>query len=225
MPPTSSFRRARVAAAVAVVAALAGATVPAATASAATDPREAAISQARANVAHNTTVFGFGTGQDLVVKDVVLDADGTSHVRFDRTYQGLPVVGGDLVVHQDAKGRLKDTSRAAAHDAAVRSTVPKVPAQSGAANALSAAPGVKDAVSTPELVVWPPTARPGSPGGPPSRAPASTASRPAGSSSPTPPPASRSRPTTPSTRPPAPGTPSTPARSPSTPPPPPAATP
>ncbi|MFF4381276.1 M4 family metallopeptidase [Kitasatospora sp. NPDC001547] len=154
MIPTSSSRRARVAAAVAVVAALAGATVPAATASAATGPREAAISQARANVAHNATVFGFGTGQDLVLKDVVLDADGASHVRFDRTYQGLPVVGGDLVVHQDAKGRLKDSSRAAAHDAAVKSTVPKVTAQSGAAGALAAAPGVQDAVSTPELVVW-----------------------------------------------------------------------
>nr|BFD88947.1 M4 family metallopeptidase [Kitasatospora sp. Xyl93] len=154
MIPTSSSRRARVAAAVAVVAALAGATVPAATASAATGPREAAISQARANVAHNAAVFGFGTGQDLVLKDVVLDADGASHVRFDRTYQGLPVVGGDLVVHQDAKGRLKDSSRAAAHDAAVKSTVPKVTAQSGAAGALAAAPGVQDAVSTPELVVW-----------------------------------------------------------------------
>ncbi|MFJ7911735.1 M4 family metallopeptidase [Kitasatospora sp. NPDC096204] len=154
MTPTPSSRRARVAAAVAVVAALAGATVPAATASAAPGTREAAISQARANVAHNAGVFGFGSGQDLVLKDVVLDADGTSHVRFDRTFQGLPVVGGDLVVHQDAKGRLRDSSRAAAHDAAVKSTVPKVNAQSGAAGALAAAPGVKDAVSTPELVVW-----------------------------------------------------------------------
>ncbi|MFE4974192.1 M4 family metallopeptidase [Kitasatospora sp. NPDC056651] len=157
MTPTPSSRRARVAGAVAVVAALAGATVPAATASAASGApgaREGAISQARANVTRNAGVFGFGAGQGLVLKDVVLDADGASHVRFDRTFQGLPVVGGDLVVHQDAKGRLKDSSRAAAHDAAVKSTVPKVTAQSGAAGALSAAPGVRDAVSTPELVVW-----------------------------------------------------------------------
>ncbi|MFI2607538.1 M4 family metallopeptidase [Kitasatospora sp. NPDC018619] len=154
MIPTSSSRRARMAAAVAVVAALAGATVPAATASAAPGTREAAISQARANVAHNAGAFGFGTGQDLVPRDVVVDADGSTHVRFDRTFQGLPVVGGDLVVHQDAKGRLKDSSRAAAHDPAVKSTVPKVGAQSGAAEALAAAPGVRDAVSTPELVVW-----------------------------------------------------------------------
>ncbi|MGA5823619.1 M4 family metallopeptidase [Kitasatospora sp. NPDC094028] len=150
MSPSTSSRRALAAGAIAVVAALAAATVPATTASAAPDARAAAIAQARANVARNSGMFGYGTGQDLVLKDVVLDQDGTSHVRFDRTYQGLPVVGGDLVVHQDARGRLKDSSRAAAHDAAVKSTVPKLPAQ----NALAAAPGVKDATSTPELVVW-----------------------------------------------------------------------
>ncbi|WP_031073023.1 M4 family metallopeptidase [Streptomyces sp. NRRL WC-3742] len=154
MTPTTSLRRARTAAAVAVVAALAAVTVPATTASAAPGMREAAIAKARANVARNAGVFGFGAGQDLVLKDVVLDADGASHVRFDRTYQGLPVVGGDLVVHQDGRGRLKDSTRAAAHEPAVASTVPKVPARTGAADALTAAPGVRDAVSSPELVVW-----------------------------------------------------------------------
>lgn len=34
-----------------------------------------------------------------VARDVVVDRDGTEHVRFDRTYAGLPVIGGDLVVH------------------------------------------------------------------------------------------------------------------------------
>ena len=38
--------------------------------------------------------------QELVPTDTILDRDGTTHVRFDRTYQGLPVLGGDLVVHQ-----------------------------------------------------------------------------------------------------------------------------
>jgi Zn-dependent metalloprotease len=32
-------------------------------------------------------------------RDVIVDADGTEHVRFDRTYGGLPVIGGDFVVH------------------------------------------------------------------------------------------------------------------------------
>ncbi|MFE6871415.1 M4 family metallopeptidase [Kitasatospora sp. NPDC057692] len=154
MSPSSSSRRRLAAGAIAATAALIAATVTAGTASAAPTGRDGAIAQARANVARNAAVFGFADGQDLVVKDVVLDADGTQHVRFDRTYLGLPVVGGDLVVHQDARGRLKDSSRAAAHDAAVRTIVPKVPAQLTAGRALAAAPGVGDAASTPELVVW-----------------------------------------------------------------------
>ena len=35
----------------------------------------------------------------FVVRDVIVDKDGSEHVRFDRTYRGLPVIGGDVVVH------------------------------------------------------------------------------------------------------------------------------
>jgi Zn-dependent metalloprotease len=35
----------------------------------------------------------------FVVRDVMIDGDGTEHVRFDRTYRGLPVIGGDVVMH------------------------------------------------------------------------------------------------------------------------------
>ena len=39
------------------------------------------------------------TGNDkLVVKDVITDADGTQHVRVERTHKGLKVVGGDMVL-------------------------------------------------------------------------------------------------------------------------------
>ncbi len=31
--------------------------------------------------------------------DAIVDADGTEHVRFQRSYHGLPVIGGDFVVH------------------------------------------------------------------------------------------------------------------------------
>src|SRR5688572_17860119 len=34
-----------------------------------------------------------------VARDVIVDRDGTEHVRFDRTYAGLMVIGGDLVMH------------------------------------------------------------------------------------------------------------------------------
>ena len=35
----------------------------------------------------------------FVATDVIADANGAEHVRFDRTYAGLPVIGGDVVVH------------------------------------------------------------------------------------------------------------------------------
>lgn len=42
---------------------------------------------------------GLGADEVLQPKDVVEDADGTVHTRYERTYRGLPVIGGDLVVH------------------------------------------------------------------------------------------------------------------------------
>ncbi len=44
------------------------------------------------------------------VRDVIVDRDGTEHVRFDRTYRGLPVIGGDFVVHS-RNGQLKSPSQ------------------------------------------------------------------------------------------------------------------
>jgi Zn-dependent metalloprotease len=32
-------------------------------------------------------------------REVIVDADGTEHVRFERSYAGLPVLGGDFVLH------------------------------------------------------------------------------------------------------------------------------
>jgi Zn-dependent metalloprotease len=54
--------------------------------------------------------FGRGGAQDLganlgvVVTDVVNEESGASHVRMHRTFAGLPVLGGDLVVHRTASG-------------------------------------------------------------------------------------------------------------------------
>lgn len=42
--------------------------------------------------------------QELVVRSVIVDGDGSTHVRIDRTYGGLPVLGGDVIVHQDPTG-------------------------------------------------------------------------------------------------------------------------
>lgn len=46
-----------------------------------------------AREAHRVAADGF------VARDVIVDRDGTEHVRMDRSYRGLPVIGGDMVVH------------------------------------------------------------------------------------------------------------------------------
>jgi Zn-dependent metalloprotease len=43
------------------------------------------------------------------VRDVIVEADGTEHVRFARRYAGLPVIGGDVVVHSRG-GQFKSAS-------------------------------------------------------------------------------------------------------------------
>ena len=48
-----------------------------------------------------------GAGHDYAARDLIVDADGTEHVRFARRFQGLPVIGGDVVVHSQATGRLR----------------------------------------------------------------------------------------------------------------------
>lgn len=54
--------------------------------------------------------FGRGGAQDLgadlgvIVTDVVNEPSGASHVRMTRTFAGLPVLGGDLVVHRTPTG-------------------------------------------------------------------------------------------------------------------------
>jgi Zn-dependent metalloprotease len=38
--------------------------------------------------------------------DLIVDADGAEHVRFSRSYKGLPVIAGDLIVRNNADGSL-----------------------------------------------------------------------------------------------------------------------
>ncbi|MFE9611547.1 M4 family metallopeptidase [Streptomyces sp. NPDC006012] len=61
--------------------------------------RTALIKDAQDGTAGTARTLGLGAKEKLVVKDVVKDNDGTVHTRYERTYDGLPVLGGDLVVH------------------------------------------------------------------------------------------------------------------------------
>jgi Zn-dependent metalloprotease len=96
--------------------------VVAASASAASGgPAERALS----NVQRNADRTHFGQGQQLSVRDVITDGNGTEHVRLDRTYRGLAVLGGDLVVHERSSGELRGLSQTLARDLSL-STRPAV---------------------------------------------------------------------------------------------------
>ncbi|MFE1291023.1 M4 family metallopeptidase [Streptomyces sp. NPDC058751] len=100
--------------------------------------------------------LGLGAREELVVKDVVQDRDGTTHTRYERTYAGLPVLGGDLVVHEKSgRSTVSGTSRGAL---AVPSVRPGVSADVAAAKALAvsrkAAVTRSRADGAPRLVVW-----------------------------------------------------------------------
>ncbi|MET9402973.1 M4 family metallopeptidase [Kitasatospora sp. NPDC002965] len=94
------------------------------------------------------------TGQEkLVAKDVVHDADGTRHLRYERTYAGLPVLGGDLVVHQRADGAVKDVDRASTASLAGLGSTPAIDAAAAQTAALDSRPGAPVG-RAPRLVVW-----------------------------------------------------------------------
>jgi Zn-dependent metalloprotease len=69
--------------------------------------RAAAIAAAQRDAAKTARLLKLSGGQALRVKDVVRDRDGSTHVRYLRTYRGLPVVGGDFVLHRGPNGHLR----------------------------------------------------------------------------------------------------------------------
>jgi Zn-dependent metalloprotease len=69
-------------------------------ADAAGNQKSAAISRAKALVNGPAAKAVRRANADaFTARDAIVDADGTEHVRFQRSYRGLPVIGGDFVVH------------------------------------------------------------------------------------------------------------------------------
>ncbi|ARI53130.1 peptidase [Streptomyces sp. S8] len=95
--------------------------------------RATAIKSAQNGTASAARALKLGGQEKLVVRDVITDARGTVHTRYERTYDGLPVLGGDLVTHTAADGTLKGVDKATDAKIAVASTTPKL--KSAAADA------------------------------------------------------------------------------------------
>jgi Zn-dependent metalloprotease len=96
--------------------------------------------------------FGRGGEQDLgadlgvVVTDVVNEDSGANHVRMHRTFAGLPVLGGDLVVHRSPTGAWEGAS-ATLRTPLHLSLTPKISATAATAAALAAARSVTGVLS------------------------------------------------------------------------------
>ncbi|MCX5092978.1 M4 family metallopeptidase [Streptomyces sp. NBC_00365] len=102
--------------------------------------------------------LGLGADEKLVARDVIKDADGTVHTRYERTYAGLPVLGGDLVVDTTKAGRTERVIKATRASLKVASLTPVIAASKAEKQALSLAKadGSKktDADRAPRKVIW-----------------------------------------------------------------------
>ncbi|WP_435642991.1 M4 family metallopeptidase [Streptomyces sp. H49] len=115
------------------------------------------IKQAQADAPETAQQIGLGAKEKLVVKDVVKDLDGTVHTRYERTYAGLPVLGGDLVVHTSKTGKTEGVTKANKATIKVASLTPKLTPAKAEKQAVSAAKTLGSAQSTADgarKVIW-----------------------------------------------------------------------
>ncbi|MEU6090390.1 M4 family metallopeptidase [Streptomyces sp. NPDC047085] len=119
--------------------------------------RTSLIQQAQAGAAETAQQIGLGAKEKLVVKDVVKDVDGTVHTRYERTYAGLPVLGGDLVVHTAKSGRTEGVTKATKSAIKVASLKPGITAAKAEKQAVSAAKTLGSAKTSADgarKVIW-----------------------------------------------------------------------
>ncbi|OKK06633.1 peptidase M4 [Streptomyces sp. CB03234] len=120
--------------------------------------RTALIRAAEATKADTARELGLGAQEKLAVRDVVQDRDGTTHTRYERTYAGLPVLGGDLVITETKAGQTQAVSKASRAELKGVDTTADIAPATAEKQALTAAraEGSKatDAERAPRKVVW-----------------------------------------------------------------------
>ncbi|MFE9565527.1 M4 family metallopeptidase [Streptomyces sp. NPDC006487] len=119
--------------------------------------RATLLAEANSTTVQAAKALGLAGTEKLIVRDVVKDADGTTHTTYERTYNGIPVLGGDLTVH--AKGGVtKSVTKATNADIKVADTTATVTPASADAAAVSSAKsaGSKDAKASKgaRKVIW-----------------------------------------------------------------------
>ncbi|NUR15401.1 MAG: M4 family metallopeptidase [Dermatophilaceae bacterium] len=111
-----------------------------------------ATEQSRA--ASSASALGLAKGEKLVVKSVIADANGATSVRYERTLDGLRVIGGDLVTHKDASGSVKSVTWNLRKNVTPATMTPTVSKSAAHQAGLAASKANKETASAGELVVF-----------------------------------------------------------------------
>ncbi|MBJ7904809.1 M4 family metallopeptidase [Streptomyces sp. DSM 110735] len=121
------------------------------------------IRHADTGTAATARSLGLGAKEKLVVRDVVKDGDGTVHTRYERTYAGLPVLGGDLIVDTAKSGATQRVIRATGATLKVAGLTPAVTKDAAEKQAVSRAKtlgGAKSAADSVRKVIWAASGKP-----------------------------------------------------------------
>ncbi len=116
------------------------------------DPQAMARNAARALIAQQAPALKISKHDGFVAKSVI-SSSGLQYAPYERTWRGLPVVGGDFVVVTDSDGHLLNTSVAQTRKVALATITPRV--HKGQATTVA-----RDQLSrvtkseAPRLVVW-----------------------------------------------------------------------
>ncbi|EWS99719.1 peptidase [Intrasporangium oryzae NRRL B-24470] len=111
-----------------------------------------ATEQSRA--AASASALGLASGEQLTVRTVIKDADGSTHVRYERTLNGLRVIGGDFITHKDASGTVRSVTWNLRKDVTPATMTPTVSRATAQRAALAASKANGEKASAGELVVY-----------------------------------------------------------------------
>ncbi|MEV6347436.1 M4 family metallopeptidase [Actinoplanes sp. NPDC051851] len=121
-----------------------------------------ALAHAKTAIAARAGLFAASGSDAFAGRNIKIDADGESHVHLNRTYQGVSVLGGDVIAHLTAAGSLTGVTRTQ-KSALTLSTTPGLTAAQATAKAAAALKGtgvlsratlMVDAIEDSPVLVW-----------------------------------------------------------------------
>jgi Zn-dependent metalloprotease len=114
--------------------------------------RTLAAQSARHLIASKAPALKISAHESFQAKPVV-SSHGIQYAPYERTYRGLPVVGGDFVVVSDSHGQILTTSVAQTHKVGLKSLDPRLARSAALRTARRQVPHAT-AGTRPQLVVW-----------------------------------------------------------------------